>query len=723
MKKGSVTIVILAVLVVLLVAVGILYLESPGTIDDIISGLKKDELKKFSSYDELKNFVKTNTEMASYGWYGYYGGFMGPTVMAQTTTAVTGATAKAAEAAPSPVASEDYSATTIQVAGVDEADIVKNDGKYIYVVSGKKIVIIDAYPAEGARILSEIELDENPQEIFINKDKLVVFWSGYPRAVPYESSRSYSSKAFIYVYDISNRENPILKRNVSLDGNYFDSRMIGDYVYVIINQPMSYIEDDIIIPRVYSEGVDKSIYDYSDMYYFDIPDYSYMFVSIMAVNTQNDNEDLSLKSYIMGATQNMFVSLGNIFVTYTKRVDPIYTQEKMIDDVIIPSLPITIANEIRVLRSSNLSVSEEWQKIIEVVNEYSNGLSEQEKTNFQKNIQERMTDFYREIAKQTEKTVIHKISIKDGEIEYQSNGEVPGHVLNQFSMDEYNGYFRIATTTGHVARFEGEASSKNHVYVLDGNLNIVGKEEDLAPGERIYSARFIGDRCYLVTFRKIDPLFVIDLSNPYDPTVLGKLKIPGYSDYLHPYDENHIIGIGKETVAAESGDFSWYQGVKLSLFDVSDVTKPKEISKYEIGDRGTDSYALRDHKAFLFSKSKNLLVIPILLAEIDEEKYAGEIPANVHGDYVWQGAYVFDVSLENGFVVRGMVGHADEEGFLKSGYYYYSPYSVKRSLYIGGVLYTVSDKMIKMNDLDDLEYINKIELPYEEEVYPYPVWR
>jgi len=721
MKKGSVTIAILAVLVVLLIGVGVLYFEYPETIDDIISGVKKDELKKFSSYDELKNFVKTNIEMASYG-FGYYGGgFMGPPVMAQTTTAVTGATAKAAEAAPSPVASEDYSTTTIQVAGVDEADIVKNDGKYIYVVSGKKIVIIDAYPAEEAGILSEIELDENPQEIFINKDKLVVFWSGYPKAVPYEYTGRYSSKAFIYVYDVSNRENLILKRNVSIDGSYFDSRMIGDYVYIIINQPLYYVEDDITIPKVYSENIAKSIYDYSDMYYFDMPDYSYMFVSIMAINTQNDNEDFSLKSYIMGITQNMYVSLENIFVTYTKRVDPIYIKEKMIDDVIIPSLPITIANEIRALRSSALSASEEWQRMTEIINEYSNGLSEQEKTDFQKNMQERLTDFYSEIAKQTEKTVIHKISIKDGEIKYQSNGEAPGYILNQFSMDEYNEYFRIATTTGHVARFEGEASSKNHVYVLDKNLDIVGKEEDLAPGERIYSARFIGDRCYLVTFRKIDPLFVIDLSNPYDPTVLGKLKIPGYSDYLHPYDENHIIGIGKETIAAESGDFSWYQGVKLSLFDVNDVTKPKEISKYEIGDRGTDSYALSDHKAFLFSKSKNLLVIPILLAEIDEEKYVGEIPTNVHGDYVWQGAYIFDVSLENGFIVKGMVSHADEEEFLKSGYY--SPYSVKRSLYIGGVLYTVSDKMIKMNDLDDLEYINKVELPYEEEVYPYPVWR
>ncbi len=265
----------------------------------------------------------------------------------------------------------------------------------------------------------------------------------------------------------------------------------------------------------------------------------------------------------------------------------------------------------------------------------------------------------------------------------------------------------------------GGSTSTNNVYVLDSNLNTVGRLEDLAPGERIYSARFMGDRCYLVTFRKVDPLFVIDLADPFNPKVLGKLKIPGYSDYLHPYDEDHIIGVGKETIAAESGDFSWYQGVKLSLFDVSDVTMPKEVSKLEIGDRGTDSYVLRDHKAFLFSRSKNLLVIPIKLAEINEEQYPQGIPPSMSGQFVWQGAYVIDISLENGLVVKGRVGHADEEGLLKSGYYYSSPYAVERSLYMDDILYTISKKMIKMNDLDDLDEINKIELPYESVGY-YP---
>jgi uncharacterized secreted protein with C-terminal beta-propeller domain len=270
-------------------------------------------------------------------------------------------------------------------------------------------------------------------------------------------------------------------------------------------------------------------------------------------------------------------------------------------------------------------------------------------------------------------------------------------------MDEYNGYFRIATTIGQVW---------NNVYVLDiDDLSIVGKLEDLAPGEKIYSARFIGERCYLVTFKKVDPLFVIDLENPYAPEVLGFLKVTGYSDYLHPYDENHIIGIGKETVAAEEGNFAWYQGVKISLFDVSNVSNPVEIDKYEIGDRGTDSPVLRDHKAFLFDKSRNLLVIPVLVAEIDKAKYPEGVPPFTRGDYVWQGAYVFNISLD-GLALRGGITHLENAtDSMKSGYYLFSSYYVKRSLYIDNVLYTVSDKKIKMNSLEDLNEMNEVELP------------
>jgi len=273
-------------------------------------------------------------------------------------------------------------------------------------------------------------------------------------------------------------------------------------------------------------------------------------------------------------------------------------------------------------------------------------------------------------------TLIYRIRIENEMIKSEASGEVPGSILNQFSMDEYNGYFRLATTAWT------DGASQNNVYVLDMNLTMVGKLENIAPGETIYSVRFMGDRGYIVTFRQVDPFFAIDLQNPYNPKVLGVLKIPGYSSYLHPYDESHIIGIGKDGSA-----------VKISLFDVSNVTDPKEIDNYQVSGRWSDSPVLSDHKALLFNSSKNLLVMPIITSDYS----------------IWQGAYVFKVTIQEGIALRGRITHAENATDL--GYYYYpQPYYVKRSLYIDNVLYTISDKKVMMHNLETLDEINQIEL-------------
>ena len=282
-------------------------------------------------------------------------------------------------------------------------------------------------------------------------------------------------------------------------------------------------------------------------------------------------------------------------------------------------------------------------------------------------------------------------------------------------MDEAGGFFRIATTLGEVSR-EG-SNATNNVYVLSPDMKMAGRLEGLARGEKIYSVRFMGARAYLVTFKKVDPLFVIDLSNPTEPRVLGELKTPGFSDYLHPYDETHVIGVGKNAVDAapeEGGNFAWYQGLKLAIFDVSDVANPRQMHEVDIGDRGTDSLALNDHKAFLFDREKNLLVLPVLLAELTaEQKASPDHKANDYGSYTYQGAYVYNVSLEGGFTLKGRVTHVDNPGELGRDYgysYYGADDSVMRSLYIGSNLYTVSGAKIKVNRLSDLGEVATVKL-------------
>src|SRR4030043_354100 len=535
-----------------------------------------NQITQFTSYGELRDFVETNA-----GYKQFYWGFSRGDVFLAPSGA------ENADLAP---AVSGHSTTNIQVAGVDEADIVKTDGEYIYLASGNKTIIVQAYPPGPARILSEIEVEGRVIGIFINGDRLVVFEEETPYYVLYDNGwdsaeKSYmpyiSPKVYVKVYDVSDRENPQLRRELSTNGQYVSSRMIGDYAYVVVNEPVYEQDDEINLPKIGSGD--------------------------------------------------------NVYLTF-----PVWG-----GDVIEP-----------------------WG-----------------------------------IRSSDERTSIHRIRIEGGEMEYVASGEIPGMVLNQFSMDEYDGYFRVATTT------HGE-KPLNNVYVLNMALNITGSLTDLAPGETIYSARFMGERCYLVTFRNIDPLFVIDLSNPATPRVLGELKITGYSSYLHPYDETHIIGIGKETVA-EREDFAWYQGVKISLFDVSDVSNPREISKYEIGDRGTDSPVLWDHKAFLFDKERNLLVMPVLEAKVDESLYPGEVRPDAYGGPVRQGAYVFDISIDNGLQLRGKITHIENVTDPEQEYYYYySPFAVERSLYIDNVLYTISQAKIMMNSLESLDYINEVELPH-----------
>jgi uncharacterized secreted protein with C-terminal beta-propeller domain len=687
-------------------------------------------LKKFNSPDEIELFLKKNRDNARYG--GYFGKALDMAVspMTQTRMLAAGPMAMEESAADIPTPgtrTDDFSTTNIQVAGVDEADIVKNDGKYIYTLSKNKIFIVDAYPPEDAEILSTIKIKGTPLELYINKDRLIVLGNDYssieyaeqqekvaPSRIAPEEVEIYPSiehKAVMLVYDITNRENPELVKEVTVDGNYFDSRMIDDYVYLIATDYPRYYEDALRTPEVTESawGVKKT--ERPDVYYFDVPGYSYAFTTIASINTQVEQSNVEGKVYLLGSTQNLFVSRNNVYITYQKIFPEPYFYERIVDEVVEPLVPDSISLGIRSIKDSNKTLLEKEREIEKILTEYLGSLPDTSKTRFNKGSQERMLELERELAKETEKTVVHKITIADGQIEYVASGEMPGSLLNQFSMDEFEGYFRAATTTGHVSG-RGVQTSANHIYILDEDLKMVSAVEDLAPGERIYSARFMGNRVYLVTFQKVDPLFVIDLGDPREPKILGKLKIPGYSDYLHPYDENHIIGLGKDTVESEEGNFAWYQGLKLALFDVSDVKKPKEISKVVIGDRGTDSTALHDHKAFLFSREKNLLVIPVLLAEIDSEKYPQELPEWTHGEYVWQGAYVFHINAESGIKLKGRISHNTErDGFLKSGRYYYGfENSIKRSLYMGEALYTLSNEMIKVNDLKDLEEIESLYL-------------
>jgi uncharacterized secreted protein with C-terminal beta-propeller domain len=581
----------------------------------------------FDSFGQLQDFLQKRSQPQ--GWYSYRdanGGvtlFLSPSTMGAAPEATFAGDAKLQQT----VSDLEHSTTNIQVTGVDEADSVKTDDHgYIYLITGNNITILKGYPPEEAQIVSVITLtDMSPLGIFINGNRLAVLGGKYNTAQTssYDFRWSYFTDTSTYakVYDVTNRSKPNLLNTYTTSGSYFNSRMIGEYVYLVASTPAYYTlevlpgftTDTVNLPKIGSDGNSKEVAA-TEIHYSNTTDTYYMFTTIMAINVQNAAEEPSHKTIMTGGASAMYVSMNNVYISYPA----------------------------------------------------------------------------------SDKTSIYRVHIENSTIIPEAQGEVPGSILNQFSMDEYNDYFRIATTTW-------TETQKNNVYVLDMNLTIVGSLTDLAPSEHIYLARFMGNKCYLVTFVSIDPLFVIDLSNPTKPIVLGELKIPGYSDYLHPYDENHLIGVGKHTVEADQGFFAWYQGVKIALFDVSNVSNPLQIANYTIGERGSDSPVLRDHKAFLFDRQRNLLVIPALVAQIDRSEYPGEIPPYAYGKPVWQGALVFNVTLEKGFLLKGGVTHIETTAEKENSNYY-----VQRSLYIEDTLYTVSNVKVKMNNLQDLAPIKEI---------------
>jgi inhibitor of cysteine peptidase len=686
-------------------------------------------IKKFKNAEELRTFLEDNQSTS--GGYGYGGGRGGGPEMMLNSVSDVGLSAPA----PQKMTAPDYSKTNVQVVGVDEADIVKTDGKFIYAVSGKNLFLIEATPAENSNIVSKIEFKSTPTEIYINGNSLVVY--GYNDQIYnenwYKSFKRQSAYTFFKVFDVSDRKNPKQVRDLDFEGSIFASRMIGDYVYLVTNYSQYGALDTIPYPRVLSsntgELINKTV---PDIFYFDFPYDSFNFVSVSAINIKEHSSGVKSSAYLLPQAENLYMSEKNLYLTYTRYVSEQELTADVMRELIYPKLSANEKRRIDDIESAPnhvLSKSEKMQKISGLMQMYLSFLPSAEQNTLQAQVNEKIKAKYKDLSKELEKTVIHKIAISGSNLEYKNFGEVTGSVLNQFSMDESAaGDFRIATTKNQTWSFLADSAnntkSYNNLYILNTNMKTVGRLEDLATDEKIYSVRFMQGRAYMVTFQQVDPLFVIDVSNATNPKVLGKLKVPGFSQYLHPYDDNTLIGFGKETSTTESGGIVT-EGLKLSLFDVSDVNNLKEIDKVTLGERGANSVALYDHKAFLFSKDKNLLVIPV---EIQDENVNQPMPVEkclgigcvspilprVVRNY-FRGAYVFDVT-KAGFKLKGKVDHADSTEVSSGDWWGYSGYNttVKRSLYINDVLYTLSDKYLKANRLSTLNDIKNLQLIKEE---------
>lgn len=687
-----------------------------------LSGLElsTQEVKKFTSSSELTEFLKEQSSASSeFGGEVEGRDFMSTTEIAMVKTFADVSNSAESIGSSETVAGKDYSSTNVQVEGVDEADFVKTDGDYIYILSQEKLVIIDASYGKESEIASAISILGNPRDLFINEDRLVIFSQVYNDVYKisefdYKPTKSRESQTIAYVYDVSDRDDPKLIKDYSVSGNYFQSRMVGDYIYFISNENIYYYGGPIPFPSARQNGI---LINKPEVFYFDNPETNYNYYTVGAFNIFEDREKFNSKTFLLGYSNTMYMSENNIYIGYQKNYASSYYQYQKVDmffKVVVAMLPENIQYDISEIeqdleQGSMKSYRGAWDKISLVLENMYNYMDEDEKNELVKEISDVVSDYEAKVEDERSRTVIHKLSIVRDEVNYVARGEVRGTLLNQFSLDEKDNNLRVATTSSYYTRELGHQTYSN-VVVLDKTMEVIGEVKKIAPDERIYSTRFMGDKLYMVTFKQIDPLFTIDLSDPTNPEIIGQLKVPGFSSYLHPYDENHLIGLGKDTYLTENGGVRT-KGIKLTLFDVSDFENPNEVDTIIIGDEGSSSIALDEHKAFLFNKEKNLLVIPV--REVFE-KY--ETDKNGYfRNKVWNGAYVFTIT-SNGFDVRGKVSHNEKDDEYN---YWSSPFNVKRSLFIGDNLFTFSDSLVKVNDLGTVKEINSIELSFDSKWYPF----
>jgi uncharacterized secreted protein with C-terminal beta-propeller domain len=356
----------------------------------------------------------------------------------------------------------------------------------------------------------------------------------------------------------------------------------------------------------------------------------------------------------------IYMSRDNLYITYSYNDDLIRFYYNFLNAKARDIVPSWMFTKLQKLMDYDLSGEAKMTEFSMIMSSFQSSLNEDEQLKVSNELTNRLTDYQKEHQRELEKTGIAKVNLSS--LKVAVVGNVPGHPLNQFSLDEHDGYLRIATTIGGRGFgwgyfWNSQNESVNDVYVLNAGMKVVGSVLGLGQGERIYSARFLGNQGYVVTFKETDPFYVLDLSNPQKPIQTGELKIPGYSSYLHPLADNRILGVGKEG-----------QQVKLSLFDVKDPANPKEIAKYTLDEYWSE--ILNTHHAFLQDAKNQVFFMP--------------------GS---KGGYVFSYKDDQLSLAKAVSGA-----------------QAKRALYINDYLYIIGDNQITVLNENDWEKVNELEL-------------
>ena len=484
----------------------------------------------------------------------------------------------------------DDTGTNIQVAGVDECDKVKTDGTYLYILSDTGLQILRAAGAD-TQLVSDTPLNLPQMEdgyvyvsgLFLGQDRVAVIYTQNAWGTDEDGNWFETNQTHVLFLDTTDKAAPRQVGDYAQDGSFVTARLTDGTVYLVTTQyywNWNRNEDNdpsVCIPSIYREGAQAKLQPDS-IFICPNPE-SYAFTIVSAVGLADGSQRATLA--FTDSTETVYMNRDNLYLCRCV---------------------------------NNEGVSEPYTENQYTVTDYAN-------------------------RSQTE---VKKLSLADGSLTLAASGTVDGDLVNQFALDEKDGYLRLATTVNNwsysVYRDENygwentlnyESGSYNQMAVLDPELRVVGLADHLAEDERIYSVRFIGDLGYMVTFRSIDPVFAIDLSDPTQPTVLSELKLPGVSDYLHPFSEGKLFGFGR---AIDENARS--QGLQLNMFDVSDPKNLTVLAQTTL-DESYYSAALYDHHAIVVSGEQNFIGFTV-----DDEDYL--VYSFAENTFIQKGSFRLD---------------------------------------------------------------------------------
>jgi uncharacterized secreted protein with C-terminal beta-propeller domain len=608
----------------------------------------------------------------------YYSGYVDASARASggaSTTPTTGAAGASGGA-------KDYSTTNNQVVDVDEADFVKNDANTIFVLGSDGLHIIDAWPAAETHQLATVKLTGEPRRLFLNGNRLVVYTrtttadskAGAGTTNPSDQGCTYGygcrfssegGHTTATVFDVTDPSKPQELMRYQMSGGYVASRRIGSTVYTVVADTgapqvpgLDYTisagsYDELATVLAKKKAANDALIEGADQAYF-LPWFRHVTPDGQTVVDTSCNHALATA----GAQGTSFVSLLAFDLSKLE-----------------PMTRTLLGSSAGYVYASATSLYLAVDQTPEV--DYSS------------------TTSYGSYTRATN-TAVHKFALAGTDTRYASSVTLSGHILNQFAMDEADGVLRVASTLGWVPD-KNVSSYLTTFGEKDGKLVKLGEISKIAPGEDIRSVRFDGKRGFVVTFKKTDPLFVFDLSDANTPKLMGELKIPGFSTYMHPLDEGHILAVGFD--ADDQGSFAYFNGIQIQVFDVTDLADPKLQSKLSVGTRGSGSEALTNHLAFNYFPSKKMLAMPLTICEGGGDGTAGTT-------LTFTGLMVFDISLDTGIKEHGRLPFVDpaKAGTSASCQTWWTNTTslVKRSIFMDDWVYGISDTQMKVASLDAL---------------------